>query len=104
MDDGENEDEFESKPNREDNSEKKEFSNDNERINELEREVEEKCEIIKELTKTKEFLAENNSKLLSDIIQIQVFMETIGLKPVDLRAYKDVLERLAEKPLTFYSF
>lgn len=48
-------------------------------IKEIEVEMIEKNELIDQLNQAKEFLAENNSKLLTNNIKIQLFIESMGL-------------------------
>ena len=48
-------------------------------IKEMEVEMIEKNELIDQLNQAKEFLAENNSKLLTNNIKIQLFIESMGL-------------------------
>ena len=48
-------------------------------VKELEVELMEKNELIEQLNQAKEFLVENNSKLLTNNIKIQLFVESMGL-------------------------
>ena len=54
-----------------------------EKINQLNKDLElellEKNELIEQLNQAKDFLAENNSKLLTNNIRIQLFVESMGL-------------------------
>lgn len=49
------------------------------RLADAERDIVEKNELIDQLNQAKEFLAENNSKLLTNNIKIQLFVESMGL-------------------------
>jgi hypothetical protein len=48
-------------------------------LKELEQELIEKNELIEQLNKAKEFLAENNSKLLTNNIKLQLLLESVGV-------------------------
>lgn len=69
------------------------------RLAKVEAELDEQRDLVDQLNEAKEFLAENNSKLLTNIIKIQLFVESMGLDHSDIdsvpkvRAYEEALEK-----------
>lgn len=61
-------------------------------LKEIEAELSEKNELIEQLNQAKEFLAENNSKLLTNNIKIQLFIESLGLDLSQLESNTTVKE------------
>ena len=70
-----------------------------ERLSKVESELEEQRDLVEQLNQAKEFLAENNSKLLTNIIKIQLFVESMGLDQTEIesvpkvKAYEEAIER-----------
>lgn len=70
-----------------------------ERLSKVESELEEQRDLVDQLNQAKEFLAENNSKLLTNIIKIQLFVESMGLDQTEIesvpkvKAYEEAIER-----------
>lgn len=79
-----------------------------ERLGKLEAELDEQRDLVEQLNQAKEFLAENNSKLLTNIIKIQLFVESMGLDQAEIdsvpkvRAYEEAIERLVLFSIFFY--
>lgn len=67
-----------------------------EKLNQLNKDIElellEKNELIDQLNQAKDFLAENNSKLLTNNIRIQLFVESMGLELSSLDSNASVKE------------
>ena len=64
-----------------------------ERQKDLEAELAEKTELIEQLNQAKDFLAENNSKLLTNNIKMQLFVETLGFEQqLDIESNSKVRE------------
>ena len=70
-----------------------------ERLAKVETELDEQRDLVEQLNQAKEFLAENNSKLLTNIIKIQLFVESMGLDQTEIdsvpkvKAYEEALEK-----------
>jgi hypothetical protein len=63
------------------------------RVKELETEIDEKTELIEQLNQAKDFLAENNSKLLTNNIKMQLFIESMGFEQqLDIESNSKVKE------------
>jgi chromosome segregation ATPase len=78
---------------------KNELSTCKQRLVKVEAELDEQRDLVEQLNEAKEFLAENNSKLLTNIIKIQLFVESMGLDHSDIdsvpkvRAYEEAVEK-----------
>jgi chromosome segregation ATPase len=75
-----------------------------ERFRELESELIERNELIEQLNQAKEYLVENNSKLLTNNIKIQLFVESMGLdlEHLDTNASVKEYEFLRNQFKVFY--
>ena len=56
------------------------------RLSKVESELGEQRELVEQLNQAKEFLVENNSKLLTNVIKIQLFVESIGLDQTEIES------------------
>lgn len=81
---------------------KLEIESTNKKLNDTKLELEEKNELIEQLIQAKEFLVENNSKLLTNNIKIQLFVESLGLDQSEIennqrvKEYDDLVDKVSK--------
>lgn len=69
------------------------------KLSKVESELEEQRELVEQLNQAKEFLVENNSNLLTNVIKIQLFVESMGLDQTQIESltkfndYEEAIER-----------